>query len=499
MLSASPVDRFVVTDTNPPFRVADAALRADQVSQVLVVPRDYLETGTLRRYARTSNLFSGAEDRTLARWIVRALLAERADSTRIERVARPLLASSLYVLGREGRYEIKDDRRELLELMLPLAFGMMLGLCIVIGGQYLLQGVSEEKESRILESLLCRVSAEELMAGKLFGLGAAGLLVVVIWTAAAMGAFGPVLLLAGVKLPPGLLLTALGYFLLGYLFYGSIMTGIGAVTNGSGLSGFPLPKPGAVQAFPEFVRRERVELRQGVRDFEPRRPVGHEYVHDRAHARIAIKRACGDVHLAAVLEHRDAAPGLDRGDAAAHDLEHLGQPADLLQEIADLETGAGHLHRARGVALVEQLAAIAADQVDHGARRAGGDVDLDQQQLHLDVLAAGQVGHLDHVDELARLLDDLVDHGVGAAGHDRQARHGRIVRRRDRQRVDVVAARGEHPGQARQRAGFVLQQHRDDVSHGAPTLPVFVLQRNRDRGTLCPPSRLRCSTVRHPP
>jgi ABC-2 type transport system permease protein len=40
-----------------------------------------------------------------------------------------------------------------------------------------------------------------------------------------------VLLMAGVHLPPGLLLIALGYFLLGYLFFGSIMTGIGGVTN----------------------------------------------------------------------------------------------------------------------------------------------------------------------------------------------------------------------------------------------------------------------------
>ena len=35
---------------------------------------------------------------------------------------------------------------------------------IITGGQYLLQGVSEEKETRILESLLCSVSPDELLA-----------------------------------------------------------------------------------------------------------------------------------------------------------------------------------------------------------------------------------------------------------------------------------------------------------------------------------------------
>ena len=108
---------------------------------------------------------------------------------------------------------------------------MLLGVSIVLGGQYLLQGVAEEKESRILESLLCTVSAEELMAGKLFGLGAAGLLVVSIWVALGTVFVAPVLVVAGVKLPAGLIGIAFTYFLLGYLFYGSLMTGIGAGTS----------------------------------------------------------------------------------------------------------------------------------------------------------------------------------------------------------------------------------------------------------------------------
>jgi ABC-2 type transport system permease protein len=119
----------------------------------------------------------------------------------------------------------------MLDFLVPFMFAMLLGLSIVLGGQYLLQGVSEEKESRILESLLCTVSAEELMAGKLFGLGAAGLLLVGIWSSIGAIFVGPILVLAGVKLPTGLIAIAVAYFILGYLFYGSLMTGIGAVTN----------------------------------------------------------------------------------------------------------------------------------------------------------------------------------------------------------------------------------------------------------------------------
>jgi ABC-2 type transport system permease protein len=210
---------------------AEAALRAGTLDQVLVVPADYLSTGRLRRYMRSSNMFSSADERPVTRWLVRGLLQGQVDSLRIERVARPTRDLELYTLSREGTFELKDDTRELFDFLLPFAFGMLLGLSIVIGGQYLLQGVAEEKESRILESLLCTVSAEDLLLGKLIGLGGAGLTMVGAWILMGSIAASPVALLAHVHVSPQLLVLAVAYFLLGYLFYGSLMTGIGAVTN----------------------------------------------------------------------------------------------------------------------------------------------------------------------------------------------------------------------------------------------------------------------------
>src|SRR5439155_12321191 len=102
---------------------------------------------------------------------------------------------------------------------------------VVIGGQYLLQGVAEEKESRILESLLCTVTPDELLAGKLLGLGGAGLTMVGAWILIGSVVATPAAILAQVHVSPRLIAFGIGYFLLGYLFYGGIMTGIGAITN----------------------------------------------------------------------------------------------------------------------------------------------------------------------------------------------------------------------------------------------------------------------------
>lgn len=211
----------------------EVALRDSLVHQLVVVPQDYEQSGALRRYARTDNLFTASDQRVVTRWIVQGLL-HAMDSTHVELVTQPLRREALYALNRDGNFELKNEARETLDFLLPMALGLLLGLAIVIGGQYLLQGVSEEKESRILESMLCTVSPEELLGGKLIGLGGAGLTLVGGWIflmTTALGSAAPAMGLLKVSLPPLVIAVMFAYFLLGYLFYGSLMMGIGSMAS----------------------------------------------------------------------------------------------------------------------------------------------------------------------------------------------------------------------------------------------------------------------------
>lgn len=210
---------------------AQADVRSGKIPQALVIPRDYVATGRVRRYTRPNSPFNSGDRRAIDAWLARNLVVHQVGDAMAARAARPAEAEQLMTLSRDGRFELKDDRREVADFMIPMFFALLLGLSIMIGGQYLLQGVSEEKESRILESMMCQVSAEELMAGKLLGLGAVGLVTVMAWVGLVLVVSGPALMMMPIALSPGLLPVALLYFLLGYLFFGSIMTGIGAVTN----------------------------------------------------------------------------------------------------------------------------------------------------------------------------------------------------------------------------------------------------------------------------
>jgi ABC-2 type transport system permease protein len=121
--------------------------------------------------------------------------------------------------------------------LLPYLFTILFVLSIFITSGYLLQSVTEEKENRVVEILLSSVPPGPLMAGKVLGLGAAGLTQVAIWVATALAALPLVVervpALSGVSVSPTLLLLSFLFFVLGYLAYGAIFAAIGAIAPGT--------------------------------------------------------------------------------------------------------------------------------------------------------------------------------------------------------------------------------------------------------------------------
>ena len=65
--------------------------------------------------------------------------------------------------------------------IIPTIFSMLLVLSISFSSGYLLAGLGDEKENRLIEVLLSSVSTRQLIIGKVLGMGAAGLLQVIIW------------------------------------------------------------------------------------------------------------------------------------------------------------------------------------------------------------------------------------------------------------------------------------------------------------------------------
>ena len=122
--------------------------------------------------------------------------------------------------------------------VIPVVFGILLVLSIIFSSTYLLQGLSEEKENRLIEILLSSVSARNLLTGKVLGIGVAGLVQVVVWVisiprllnlaSSSIGGF-----LSTIQIPANFLVLAVLYFILGYLLFAVISAGIGAISSNS--------------------------------------------------------------------------------------------------------------------------------------------------------------------------------------------------------------------------------------------------------------------------
>ncbi|MGB9939933.1 ABC transporter permease [Methanosarcina sp.] len=208
---------------------ARQSLQAGLISSYVIIPGDFLETGTIELYslekeAPVPNLELSAE---LSDIVITSLLKDKVDEPIINRVRDPVNIK-FYNIGENGEFSEQGIAEIFASFGLPILTAFLLLFSIFSSSGFLLRGVAEEKENRIIEILLSSATPSEILTGKILGLGTVGLLQIVVWFAAIALGSGYAL---PVKIDPVTLFLALIYFVLGFLFFASMMAGIGAVTS----------------------------------------------------------------------------------------------------------------------------------------------------------------------------------------------------------------------------------------------------------------------------
>ncbi len=113
--------------------------------------------------------------------------------------------------------------------VVALILAVILFMGAFLSGVMALYGVVKEKQSRVVELVLSSVSAREMMAGKVIGLGIAGLIQVVVWIAVAYLIAGRFTTISLDALTLVHWVTYPIYFGLGYMLIASIYAATGAV------------------------------------------------------------------------------------------------------------------------------------------------------------------------------------------------------------------------------------------------------------------------------
>jgi ABC-2 type transport system permease protein len=214
------------------------ALLDEEITLLLVIGEDYLDTGRVTVMNKGSGFGAAViEDSREARsFFVAHVLRDTVDEMYQRRAANPFVIESV-TLSSSGETQGGGPMGIVTTFVIPYLMGLLLIMTVFVSSGYLLQSVAEEKESRVMEVVLSSVTAQELLAGKVIGLGAVGLTQILIWLVSAWGLSGGAAALLALAVPllvqPMVLILAVVYYLLGFTLYAVLMAAAGSLGSTS--------------------------------------------------------------------------------------------------------------------------------------------------------------------------------------------------------------------------------------------------------------------------
>ncbi len=213
---------------------ATQSLIKKDVNEYFVVPPDYISTGTISRYTTRKELIPPSATTTaIKNFLSSNLLAGKVPTTTLARIETPL---NLVTITLTASGAVAPEQGGFGNFVIPGVFSLLLALAIIFSSTYLLQGLGEEKENRLIEILLSSVSTRQLITGKVLGIGAAGLAQVVVWVvsipfllnlaSSSIGGF-----ISTIQIPAYFLVLGVAYFILGYCLCSVLSAGVAAIST----------------------------------------------------------------------------------------------------------------------------------------------------------------------------------------------------------------------------------------------------------------------------
>lgn len=219
--------------TEPDARVA---LTRGGLGGYFVVPADFLQNGVLDIYTPSTFTSTGATAResrdAFADLLRERLLVDRVDGNLSARIRDPLGDARRFAVTRNGEVSDAGALATALRVVVPLLFMALFIISVMMTSGYLIQGTAMEKENRVVDVLLASANPDEIMGGKLIGLGGAGLLQIAVWLSLLLitgAGVLPFLLSGHIDVPWAAAALAIPLFPVAFLFYGSLMLGTGSL------------------------------------------------------------------------------------------------------------------------------------------------------------------------------------------------------------------------------------------------------------------------------
>ena len=214
--------QFLFIDLNSEKEALDSVL-SKFIDGYVVIPGTVVDSGQVRYFSESlSNIKIYTSLRRILNQLVieQRMLDQDIDIALVGKLSRKIEFET-YEIDELGKTSEGD---ELSSFLVPYLFLMILFMTVFMSGQLLLRSVMEERTSRTIEILLSSVTPDEIMKGKIMGLGALGMFQMVFYLIVGLS----VTYYKGwatIDLPqiPFFMI----FFTTGYLFYAAIYAAMG--------------------------------------------------------------------------------------------------------------------------------------------------------------------------------------------------------------------------------------------------------------------------------
>ena len=214
--------QFLFMDLNSEEEALDSVL-SKFIDGYVVIPSTVVDSGQVRYFSESlSNIKIYTSLRRILNQLVieQRMLDQDIDIALVGKLSRKIEFET-YEIDELGKTSEGD---ELSSFLVPYLFLMILFMTVFMSGQLLLRSVMEERTSRTIEILLSSVTPDDIMKGKIMGLGALGMFQMVFYLVVGLS----VTYYKGwatIDLPqiPFFMI----FFTTGYLFYAAIFAAMG--------------------------------------------------------------------------------------------------------------------------------------------------------------------------------------------------------------------------------------------------------------------------------
>ena len=211
--------------------VARKETQAGNLDGFYIVSEDYLETGDVLLVKPEVSMVAEISYNATLEELIRYNLVD-ADEALYAKLVNNINVKTEY-------FDIEQadtrDQSNPATFIVPSLISFFFYMLIVINSGMMLNSVSKEKENRTMEVLLSSAEPLDIFTGKILARGLASLLQTGIW-------LGTILFLAKLtnftldlpfklEIPTSVFTLGMPFFLLGFMLYGSLMAGVGAMVS----------------------------------------------------------------------------------------------------------------------------------------------------------------------------------------------------------------------------------------------------------------------------